>query len=107
MLKAAMVIALVTLHVQPCAANVSITDIADAGIYCKSFDEKISRFHKIVSAECKGKSSCVVRATMATSAKNLKKHECTGFFVAPVCDSREPVNFETHKILDPLTVVCK
>jgi hypothetical protein len=108
MWKVATWIALAVALAQSGMASAKIKEVADAGIYCGSFDDEISQFYKIASTECGGKPICVVRATMATSASNLKRHNCTGYFVAPICDgSEEPVNIETHDIFAALTVDCK
>lgn len=82
----------------------SIKEIGDAGVYCeKDFGKD---FYKRVAKLCVGKDTCNVKPTLAGSRKELKAHQCTGFFVAPLCnDSAEPVNFES-KGLSPLLVSC-
>jgi len=79
--------------------------IEDAGIYCASFDRKIANFYPLAKSRCLGKFSCAMRATMVTTKADLLKHQCTGFFVAPLCHG-SPVNRETHNILDTLHVSC-
>ena len=84
-----------------------MTDIADGGIYCDSFDSNIDGFYALAEKKCKGKSVCVVSATIVATKKDLLAHKCTGFFVAPVCNG-VPVNVESrYDVFKVLTVSCK
>ena len=80
-------------------------EIEDGGIYCRSSNSAIDGFYAYAAKTCKGKKQCVVRATKVASKAMLLSHGCTGFFVAPVCDT-EPVNIETHDVLGRLSVSC-
>src|SRR6516164_2732284 len=103
MMKASIVVMLVTLFgaAPSPARNVVISDIEDGGIYCKTFDKDIDRFYKVARKRCRHKISCVVRATMVATRRDLLQHHCSGFFVAPICNG-EPVNVETHQLFKPL-----
>jgi hypothetical protein len=46
-------------------------DIEDAGIYCATFSNNISRFYSVAEKRCKGKISCHVAATMVATRKHL------------------------------------
>jgi len=82
-------------------------DIADAGIYCDTFDSDIARFYSVAEKKCKGKVACRVRATMVATKQDLLQHRCTGFFVAPVCRGT-PVNVESrYHLFKTLLVSCK
>jgi hypothetical protein len=45
--------------------------IEDAGIYCATFSNNISRFYSVAEKRCKGKISCHVAATMVATRKHL------------------------------------
>ncbi|ARN81706.1 hypothetical protein B1812_12170 [Methylocystis bryophila] len=90
---------------QALARTERMRKIEDAGIYCASFDRKIANFYPLAKSRCSGKFSCAMRATMVTTKADLIRHQCTGFFVAPVCHGA-PVSHETHNILETLHVSC-
>jgi hypothetical protein len=109
MIKMCIAVVLATLcGVSPSLANGAVMeDIADAGIYCPTSSPDIARFYSEAVKRCKGKIACHVRATMITTKKDLLKHRCTGFFVAPICNG-QPVNIESrYDVFKTLVVSCK
>jgi len=82
-------------------------EIADAGIYCDTFNSHIGRFYSVAEKKCKGKVACRVSATMVATRRELLQHRCTGFFVAPVCRGT-PENVESrYDVFKTLFVSCK
>jgi hypothetical protein len=82
-------------------------EIADAGIYCATFSNKIAGFYSLAERKCKGKVSCRVSATMVASRPHLLRHGCTGFFVAPVCNGIPKSVESRYDVLKTLLVSCK
>ena len=91
---------------QAFARSIVMTDIEDAGIYCRTFSKNISKFFRSSQRKCKNKTFCTVKATDVASRPELLQHRCTGFFVAPVCKG-VPLNVETRNLFSSLLVSCK